>query len=132
MKIKDFLMKNKQVISYLFFGAITTLVSILSFAVLEYIGLDELVANIFSWILSVFVAFITNTLWVFEDTLKMEFWPKFFKFYTARISTLLIEELLLLVFVKFLLLNSLAVKIVAQVVVVVLNYVISKYFVFKK
>ena len=132
MKIKEFLIKQKEVISYLFFGVVTTAVSIFSFAAFEYIGFDELVANIFSWILAVFVAFITNTLWVFGDTLKTKPISKMCKFYIARISTLAIEEALLFVFVKLLFFNSLVVKIVAQVVVVVLNYVISKLFVFKK
>ncbi len=126
-----FYKKHKEVLMYLFFGAVTTAVSILSFALFERVGLDELVANILSWIISVFVAFVTNTLWVFEDTLKKNFVTKIFKFYTARVSTLIIEELLLFVFIKLLFFNSLAVKSVAQIVVIVLNYVISKLFVFK-
>ena len=124
--------KYKEILLYLFFGAVTTAVSILSFAFFEYLAFDELIANIFSWILSVFIAFITNTIWVFDDTLKSGFVPKIFKFYTGRVSTLIIEELLLFVFIKLLLLNSLAVKCAAQVVVVILNYIISKLFVFKK
>ncbi len=130
MKISKLLKNNKELISYLFFGVITTAVSILSFALFEFSGLDVLIANILSWILSVFVAFITNTLWVFGDNLKNRVITKAFKFYAARIFTLLIEEALLLIFIKLLGLNSFVVKCTAQVVVIVLNYVISKLFVF--
>ena len=132
MKNKGLFKKYREVISYLFFGAVTTVTSILSFAFFEYIGFDGLIANIFSWILSVFIAFITNTIWVFDDTLKNGFVYKMFKFYTARVSTLVVEEILLFIFIKLLLFNSLAVKSVAQVVLIVLNYIISKWFVFKK
>ncbi len=130
MKINIFLKKHKEVLLYLFFGAITTAVSIVSFAVFEYLKIDALVANILSWILSVFVAFVTNSLWVFESDLKTEFVKRALKFYAARIFTLLVEELLLLVFIKLLHFDSLLIKCIAQIAVIVLNYVISKLYVF--
>ncbi|MBQ4120215.1 MAG: GtrA family protein [Clostridia bacterium] len=130
MKINIFLKKHKEILLYLLFGAVTTAVSIFSFAFFEYLKIDALVANIFSWILSVFVAFITNSFWVFESDLKTEFVNKAFKFYTARLLTLLVEELLLLVFIKWLHFNSLLIKCIVQIAVIVLNYVISKLYVF--
>ena len=130
MKINDFLKKHKEILCYLFFGAVTTAVSIISFAVFEYLKIDALVANIFSWILSVFVAFITNSLWVFEGDLKTEFIKKALKFYAARLFTLLVEEVLLFIFIKLLHFDALFVKCLAQIIVVVLNYVISKLYVF--
>ncbi len=130
MKINDFLKKHKEILCYLFFGAVTTAVSIISFAVFEYLKIDALVANIFSWILSVFVAFITNSLWVFEGDLKTEFVKKALKFYAARLFTLLVEEVLLFIFIKLLHFDSLFVKCLAQIIVIVLNYVISKLYVF--
>ena len=130
MKINDFLKKHKEILCYLFFGTVTTAVSIISFAVFEYLKIDALVANIFSWILAVFVAFITNSLWVFEGDLKTEFIKKALKFYAARLFTLLVEEVLLFIFIKLLHFDSLFVKCLAQIIVVVLNYVISKLYVF--
>ncbi len=128
--INFILKKYKELLLYLFFGAVTTAVSILSFAFFEYLRIDALVANILSWILSVFVAFITNTLWVFEGDLKTKAVKKALKFYVARIFTLLVEELLLLVFIKWLLFDSLLIKCMAQIAVIVLNYVISRFYVF--
>ncbi len=130
MKSNDFLRKNKELISYLFFGAITTAVSIASFAFFEYLRLDVLVANILSWILSVFVAFVTNTLWVFGSDLKQNVISKTFKFYTARIFTLIVEEALLYVFIKKLGFDSLVIKCIAQILVIILNYIISKLLIF--
>ena len=130
MKINDFLKKHKEILCYLFFGTVTTAVSIISFAVFEYLKIDALVANIFSWILAVFVAFITNSLWVFEGDLKTEFIKKALRFYAARLFTLLVEEVLLFIFIKLLHFDSLFVKCLAQIIVVVLNYVISKLYVF--
>lgn len=116
----------------MFFGAVTTAVSIFSFALFEWAGLDALAANILSWIIAVMVAFVTNTLWVFEDTLKEKLLTKAMKFYAARLSTLAVEELILWVFITKLGFNSLIVKTAAQVAVIVLNYLVSKLFVFRK
>lgn len=132
MMMIEFFKKHKEILLYLFFGAVTTAVSILSFALFEWAGLDVLVANVLSWIISVLVAFITNTLWVFESTLKEKVLQKALRFYAARLFTLAVEELLLLVFIKLLGFNSLVVKTVAQVVIIVLNYLLSKLFVFNK
>lgn len=130
MKINDLLKKYKEFLLYMVFGLVTTVVSIVSFAFFEYLKIDALVANVLSWILAVLVAFITNTLWVFESDLKTDVLKKAFKFYAARIFSLLVEELLLLVFITLLHFDSLLIKCIAQIVVIVLNYVISKLYVF--
>ena len=131
-KINTLLKKHKEILLYLFFGTVTMAVSIFTFALFEWLGLDPLAANILSWIIAVLIAFITNTLWVFESTLKEKVLLKVVKFYTARLSTLAVEELLLWIFINVLDFNSLIVKTAAQVVVIVLNFVISKLFVFRK
>lgn len=131
-KMIDLFKKYKEILLYLFFGAVTTAVSIFTFAFFEWLGFNPLVANILSWIISVFVAFITNTLWVFESSLKENSVLKAVKFYAARLSTLAVEELLLWIFISRLGFNSLIVKTVAQIVVIILNFVVSKLFVFRK
>ena len=122
MKIDLLLKKHKEILLYLFFGVVTTAVSIVSFVFFEYLKIDALVANVLSWILAVFVAFISE--------LKTRFVKKALKFYVARLFTLLVEELLLWVFIKFLHFDSLLVKCIAQIVIIVLNYVISRIYVF--
>lgn len=125
--------KYKEQLLYLFFGALTTLVSIGSFALFtEVIPCDELIANVISWFLAVLFAYLTNRTWVFQRAAEEGFFRQMLSFYLGRVTTLLIEEALLLIFVKWLLWNGMTVKIAAQIVVLILNYVISKLFIFKK
>lgn len=128
--INNFLRKYREVILYLFFGGLTTLISIAVFMLFTIVfPLNELIANIISWIIAVLFAFLTNRKWVFEDNGE-GFLLSAVKFYVARVSTLLIEEGIIFVFITLLSFNSLLVKIFAQIIVIVLNYVLSKIFVF--
>lgn len=131
--ILDFYKKYKEQILYLFFGGLTTLISIGVFVFFtKVIPLDELIANIISWVIAVLFAFVTNRLWVFESAKDKGIIKQILSFYAGRLATLGVEEVLLLVFIKLLSLNSIAVKTTAQIVVIILNYIISKIFIFKK
>lgn len=131
--VLGFYKKYKEQILYLFFGGLTTLISIGVFAFFtKEIPLDELIANIISWVIAVLFAFVTNRLWVFESAKDKGIIKQILSFYAGRLATLGVEEVLLLVFIKLLSLNSIAVKTTAQIVVIILNYIISKIFIFKK
>ena len=124
--------KHKEVLLYLFFGALTTAVSLGTFYLFTaVIPLDPLIANILSWIFAVLFAFLTNRTWVFASA-DQPFFRQMVSFFFGRVSTLLMEEMILLVFVTWLQLNSMVIKIAAQVLVLIMNYVISKLFIFKK
>lgn len=127
--------KHKEALLYLFFGGLTTVVSIIAFFFLNVtMEMHELIANVISWIIAVTFAFFTNRVWVFAAPTKgiNEFVKQAISFYAGRLVTLGIEEIILLVFITLLRFPSMLVKIVAQVLVIILNYVISKVFVFKK
>lgn len=125
------LKKHRDVLLYLFFGALTTLISILSFMLCDLV-LHELVANLISWICAVSFAYVTNRKWVFKSQAKGKEIPlEIASFFGGRLATLGLEEVLLLVFVTWLQWNGTLVKVLAQVVVLVLNYVISKLLVFR-
>ena len=96
--------------------------------------MNALVANIGSLILAVAFAYITNRIWVFDSNASTaaDFIKEITSFIGGRVVTLVIEELILFIFITNLGMNSMLVKIVAQVIVIVLNYVISKLIVFKK
>ncbi len=128
-----FYVKYKEPLLYLFFGGLTTLISIFVFWLFNSpLGLNELVANLISWLLAVLFAFLTNKTWVFQSGGQEKgFLSLMLSFYAGRLVTLGVEELLLLVFITWLGFNSMAVKIAAQIVVIVLNYVISKLLVFR-
>lgn len=131
---QPFYTKHKEPLLYLFFGGLTTLVSLASFAGAEHLlGLPPLVANVVSWILSVAFAYITNRIWVFSHKAEdaQGIFREAISFAGGRVLTLFLEEVILAVGIHTLHMNSFLVKMIAQVLVVVSNYFISKLFVFK-
>ena len=135
MNLVKIVEKNKKVILYLFFGGVTTLGCILVFYLCNvFLGINELIANVIAWTCGLLFAFFTNRKWVFEAQTEstVDFWRQLSSFTGGRLVTLGVEEVIILVFVTLLHGNSMVVKCVAQVVVVVLNYVISKWVVFRK
>ncbi len=130
--IAPFYKKHKSVLMYLLFGGLTTLLSIGSFALLLPI-IDALIANVLSWVLAVSFAYATNRTWVFLSKEKgIRVICEVCKFFGGRLFTFALEEGLLYVFITCLSVYPLAVKIIAQIIVLVLNYVISKLLVFKR
>jgi putative flippase GtrA len=97
-------------------------------------NINELIANVLSWIITVMFAFLTNRVWVFQSTTNgvAEFVKQMLVFYSGRVITLVVEEVILLVFITWLGFNSMLIKVIAQVIVILLNYVISKLVVFRK
>ena len=95
--------------------------------------MNEHIANIFSWILAVLFAFITNRIWVFNapTNTNVEFVRQMLSFFGGRILTLVIEEIIIFIFITKLEFDSVIVKLIAQIIVIVMNYVVSKLFVFK-
>ena len=123
----------KEIILYLFFGGLTFLVSMGSYIFFLRVFHDRaLIANIFSWIFAVTFAYVTNRIWVFhsENHGIRAIAKEVTAFFGGRIATLLLEEAILFVGINMMGMNNIAVKVVAQVVVIIGNYVISKLFVF--
>jgi len=129
-----FYKKNKAVLLYLFFGTLTTAISIGTFILFDtVIGINELFANVISWICAVLFAYTTNRIWVFRSAATgAAARQELLSFFVGRLSTLGLEEVILLFFVTLLKFNSTMVKVATQVVVLASNYVISKQFVFRK
>lgn len=134
-RLQSMYLKNREVVLYLIFGGLAFLVSIATFAFLhKWMGMNELIANLISWILTVSFAFFTNRIWVFSAPMKgaWEFLRQMIAFFGGRVATLLVEETILFVFIRLAGMDSMLVKTLAQIVVIVLNYVISKLVVFRK
>ncbi len=132
--IQPFYIKYKEILLYLLFGGLTFVVSIGSFALFEQVlKMSPLIANIFSWILAVAFAYITNRIWVFKDVAHgaAGIIKEIFAFFAGRAATLALEELILYIGITLMGFPSIAVKVVGQVVVIVSNYFISKIIVFK-
>lgn len=124
--------KYEEIINYLIFGVLTTLISILSYAFFtRLINFDYVISNILSWILSVTFAFFTNQKYVFKTSSSNKI-KDMFKFYLSRLTSLGIELITMYILVTLLSLNDMISKIIVQFVAIVLNYFLSKLFVFKK
>lgn len=128
---------TKEVIMYLIFGVLTTVVSLavyyaLIFTVLNPENAIQLqIANILSWIAGVAFAYVTNRKYVFEskETNKLK---ELSKFVTSRLVTLFLDMFIMFIGVTCLKGNDKIVKLISQVLVIIGNYVFSKIFVFKK
>ena len=134
-KIKALWIKYKEIISYLFFGFVTTAVNYGVFALCGHVfHLDVVFSNIIAWVVAVIVAYVTNKLWVFESKGKdaRTIAREFAEFVIARLITLGIETLLLWIFVDKLGVNDLIMKIITNIIVVILNYIFSKFIIFRK
>ena len=124
--------KHKELLLYVFFGGLATVVSIGTFVLFDLV-MNELVANVLSWIITVGFAYWTNRTWVFRSQVQGKgVWKELTTFYTGRLLTLGLEEVILLVFATILHWNATVVKIAAQVLVLVGNYIISKLLIFRK
>lgn len=133
--------KNQELINYLIFGILTTIVNLatkylLLFTILDATKTLELqLAIILSWILAVAFAYITNRRFVFESK-NNNVLKELIDFFNSRITTLLLEMLIIWFFITYLQLNSdtlvIIITILSQILVIIANYVLSKLFVFKK
>ena len=127
--------KYREQISYLFWGGMTTLVSYATYFVFSrLLFLDPLISNVLSWICAVAFAYVTNKIFVLGSRsweLRLvagEVW----KFVSARIFSFFLEMAIMFVFVKLFHFNDLVVKVCANIVVIIVNYFLSKFLIFAK
>ena len=144
-KLKKFAVAHKEALLYLLFGALTTLVSILTFAIFNRLLGEEryLLSNLISWVIAVVFAFFTNKHLVFasKENDKKTLLSEGGKFLGARVLSLGLEELILWLMLDVMGLSGFALafldgeiisKTAATVFVVVANYFFSKFIIFKK
>lgn len=120
------------VVRYVFFGGCTTLVNLISFYVLRKLRVGLNIANVISIILAILFAYVVNSRFVFQDkcqTLADHIRP-FCKFISARLMTMVIEVGGVWLLVAKLGMNDMVGKFATQFIVLILNYVFSKFFVF--
>lgn len=122
---------TKELIAYIIFGVLTTAVNIITyFLFVDVFAVNYIISNIIAWFVSVLFAYITNRIWVFEskdDNIIKEI----VLFYGGRIFSGVVDTGLMYLFIDILATGDVFAKIVVQVIVVVLNYVFSKFIVFK-
>ncbi len=128
-------LKHREGYLYLFFGGLAFFLNVFLFLAIDQLtDINEIINNTICWIICVLFQFITNKYWVFEakDNSSKKVVYELSLFAGGRIFTLIVEDIILEVFINQLHYNTAAVKIIAQIVVIILNYLISKMIVFKK
>ncbi|SFR68408.1 Putative flippase GtrA (transmembrane translocase of bactoprenol-linked glucose) [Anaeromicropila populeti] len=126
--------KNREIIAYVIVGGITTVANIVTYKVLfDYCHVANWTANLIAWVVGVIIAYVLSNKFVFleDEQNRQSELSKIWKFTSARLVTLAIDEAGMIVMVDSLKLNSDFSKIFMNIIVIVLNYIFSKVFVFR-
>ena len=126
--------RYREIILYVFFGGMTTLVDWAISFLLYALEVNVHAANVLAWCAAVLFAFVTNRAWVFRSKKRGArlVCTELIAFAGGRIATLLLQEAVVFVLYDCIEWNKYAVKVIAAVLVVILNYFISKFWVFRK
>ena len=126
--------KYREALLYLFFGGCTTLVNIVAFYIIRKFGVSTYITNIIAWFLSVVFAFITNKLFVFEskNTSIKDSFKECFSFFLFRVISLVFDMGIMYLLIDLLNINEMVSKVFSNIFVIIINYVFSKLFIFKK
>lgn len=133
--MKALLCKYKELILYVFFGGLTTLVNWgLYFLLHDFARFNYLLATVIAYLSSVFFSYITNRLWVFESKVSgvRGIFSEMLRFFASRGATFLFDLLCMFLGVDLLHLNDKLMKLLSNVIVILVNYILSKVFIFRK
>ena len=134
-KLRSLIEKYWDVLSYLFFGVLTTVVNYLIYLpVYNFCGFSAALSNMIAWVVAVIFAFLTNKPFVFKsnDWSAKTVVPELTKFVSCRIASGVLETVILFLAVDCMNWNGNIWKLVTQVLVIIINYVGSKLLVFRK
>ena len=134
-KLKTFVQKHWEILSYLFFGGLTTLVNLAVYLPLyNWLHISATLSNVIAWVVAVAFAFVTNKPFVFgsHDWSAKVVLPELTKFVGCRVGSGFAETAIIFVTVELMNWNGNLWKILTSVLVVILNYIGSKLLVFKK
>ena len=134
-KLRDLVQKHWEVLVYLFFGGLTTVVNYLVYLpCYNWWGISSSVSNMIAWVVAVAFAYLTNQPFVVRnhDWSAKTVVPELTKFVACRVGSGALETVILLVTVDWLAWDGNIMKLVTSVLVVILNYIASKLLVFRK
>ena len=133
-KIKNLFHKYYEIISYVFFGGLTTVVSWIFYYLPLFLGVDYRISKVISWVAAVVFAFFVNKHWVFldKDYSAKALLRQGGEFFASRIATGIVEFGLTVFLVEVVKISDKIVPIPVAVITIILNYVLSKLLVFRK
>lgn len=125
---------NKEIILYVVFGVLTTLVNFLSYLIfIKLFSADYKVGTTVAWFLSVLFAFGTNKVFVFQSrqTSIVVISREFGSFLFSRVLSYGLDIMTMILLVSLIGINDVGAKLIANILVIIFNYMASKFFVFK-
>ena len=133
--MRDLIKKYRSFIMYGIFGVLTTVINIVVYNIFYYkIGAQNTISNIIAWIIAVMFAYLTNKVWVFDS--KSWEWSilkkEMIAFVSCRLATGIMDLMIMFVCVDLLGMHAMLMKVSSNVLVIILNYVFSKFVIFKK
>lgn len=132
--LKDLIKKNQEIITYVIFGVLTTIVNLISYRLFTEIKLNLFLSVLLAWVLATIFSFITNKLFVFKSkkwTLSV-LGEELFKFLSACIFSLGVDLFDMWIMVEILIIHDMVAKFISNVIGTVINYILRKFIVFKK
>lgn len=131
--VKDLLVKFRSQILYLVFGVLTTVVNIVFYALFRMTDMPVQVSYWLAWFVSVLVAYLTNRTWVFNSRADSvnEYVSEVVKFYASRLATGIVGSAIMWFGVTLLHQNDMLWNIIQNVFVIVSNYALSKFIIFR-
>lgn len=133
--LKNLLIKYKELILYVFFGGLTTLVNWgLYWLFADFLSLSYLLSTAVAQLAAILFAYITNRIWVFDSKVHglRGIACEIAKFFGCRAVSFVLDLLCMYVGVDLLKIDDMLMKLLANVIVIIANYVLSKLFVFRK
>ena len=127
--------KYKNVIPYLFFGVCTTLMNIVVYWISAHIfDMGIMPSTVIAWVAAVLFAYLTNRKWVFYSKTRetKKILKEIMTFFGCRLATGVLDWLMMYIFVDFLQFNDIFIKVIANVAVIILNYIASKLLIFRR
>ncbi|MEE3490153.1 MAG: GtrA family protein [Methanobrevibacter sp.] len=122
---------GKELMMYFIFGVLTTVVNFVVYLLFaRFLNVNYLISNVLAWFFSVLFAYVTNRIWVFESK-NSNILKEMSLFFGGRIFSGVVDTALMYLLIDILAVGDVISKIIIQVIVVILNYVISKIIVFK-
>lgn len=129
--MKEMYLKYKEVIMYLIFGVLTTVVNIVVYYIMaDMLHIHYMISNVVAWFLSVLFAYVTNRIYVFESK-SQDIMKEMISFFGARLATGVMDMVFMWIFVGLHILPDFIAKVISNVFVIIANYVLSKLVVFK-
>ena len=129
------LQKYRSFILYLIFGVATTVINVVVyFKVAHVVNISPVFSTAIAWFFAVLFAYITNRIWVFESQVK-GVWDIFIEatsFFGCRLGTGVLDVVVMYIFVEQFMFNDILIKILDNILVIILNYIASKWVIFRK